>query len=154
MEQILRDHKDMLMRELEKMNKKGTITPSELECSYKAVCVLDKIDEMETRRDEYSGRSYPRMPHMDNYPMSYGGRDWEMDSQRRGRGGDGRFVSRGYDDSQRHDGYRMGNDGRSGHMSPTKEKMIERMERMRDEAKDERERQEIQMEIDRIRYEG
>lgn len=153
MEQILRDHKDMLMRELEKMNKKGTISPNELECAYKAVCTLEKIkviEAMEEGRDDYSGRSYGH--HMDGWPMSYGGRDWEMDSQRRGRGADGRFVSRGYDDSQRR--YGMGNDGRSGHMSPTKEKMIERLEKMRNEAGTDHERQEIQMEIDRIRYEG
>ena len=148
MEHVLKEHKEMLLRELDKMNKKGSISPSELDSAEKAVCILEKIkiiESMDEGYDGYSGRSYPRMPHMDNYPMSYGGRDWEMDSQRRGRGADGRFVSRGYE---------MGNDGRSGRMSPTKEKMIERMERMRDEAKDERERQEIQMEIDRIRYDG
>lgn len=158
MEQILKDHKEMLLRELDKMNKKGSINPSELECAYKAVCTLEKIkiiEAMDENRDDYSGRSYGYHPHhMDGWPMSYGGRDWEMDSQRRGRAADGRFVSRGYDDSQRQGRYGMGNDGRSGHMSPTREKMIERLERMRDEAKDERERQEIQMEIDRFRYEG
>lgn len=149
MEPVLNDFKNLLHMELKKLNQKGTVTPSEVESAYKAVCILEKIAAIDTMEqggdylERHSGApyGYHNMPHMNGnyYPMSHG-YDWDDNSQRRGRGMDGRYTSRG---GMSADG------GRSGH--GTKDKMLERLERMRDEATSEQERYEIQQEIDRIR---
>lgn len=144
MEQSLYDAYKLLDREIKGLASKNSISPAEMENMYKAVCTMEKIKKIESmeRQPEFSERASYGYGVGGYFPLSYDG-----NSGARGRDSMGRFTSM--------DGRMMGgtsNDGYSGHS--VRDRMIDRLERMRDEAQSESERREIQMEIDKMRMGG
>ena len=137
---------NLVSKELEQLAAKGSLTPVELETANKAVELMTKLlkyDAMCERNEngedidpmEYSERSY-RMPRMGSYGgpwmpyegNSYGGGGNQYGSYRQSRNSQGQY---------------------SGHS--IKDRMIDRLERMMNEAETEYERKEIMEEISRIR---
>ncbi len=124
------------------LGKGAAMTPADLESLTKAVCILEKIKTIE------NGNSYD-----DSYSENY--------SYRRGRSAiTGRYVSR--DAMPYHDDYHDGGnssrryyDGNSNHNGYSghsiKDRMIDRLERMFDEAQNEHERQTVNEWINRLR---
>lgn len=129
---------DNLKDEIKELNKKGDISPTELERAYKAVDIIKDIktiEAMEEAGSSHAGRSYEssyagqnsnRMP----YPMYYydepgmsNARDGRY-SEARGRDAMGRYTSR---DGMSRDG--MSRDGYSGH--DEKEQMMRQIEQMK-----------------------
>lgn len=126
--------KDILKRQINDVTMKGDITPSELCCLKDSYEILAKMSEIEAMEDYgYSGSrmmngnsyGYPN-----SYPNSYDGM-----SMRRGRGADGRYVSRG--DSMSH--------------HSVNDRMIAALEMELDTAQSDFERQKIMDEIRRLR---
>ena len=125
--------KELLEEEIRKVTKKGDITPAEVEAMYKVVDIIKDIDTIEAMEEygedndgEYSRRGYSsRMSYMD------GG------SYRRGRGMNGRYVSR--DRSYR--GYSM---------EESRDAMMAKLEEAMNEATTEHERQAIMACMDKI----
>ncbi len=112
---------ELLGQELKRIVDKGSINPGELENAYKAVCLMEKIDEMTGMDGGYSETGYSYDDH------------WR--SGRRGRSPvTGRYISR--------NGRSMrGENGNSGHS--IKDRMISRLEHMMDETDSDYERDEI-----------
>lgn len=147
MEKTLRELKETLEEEIKKIAKKNDITPAELENATKAVCLIEKIKMIE-RLDmddaDYSEGSYSnarmRMNYSNEYADNSRGRygSYNDSSYRRGRSTTtGRYMSR--------DGY---DNGYSGHS--IKDRMIDRLESMIDEAKTEHEKQTVMEWINRL----
>lgn len=128
--EVLQELRTLLEKEVEKVVKKGEITPAELESVARAVKTMCKIDELE-RSGGYSGRS--RYSYDSTRSMS-GGRyyddrfrgDWPYSYDRSGRSGD----------------------GYSGHDS--KESMVQSLRMMMSNASSDRERSVLADTIDRI----
>lgn len=125
------------------LTNKNPMNMQDVEMLYKLVDVakdLSTIHAMDEYldadfNDRYSSESYARMPR-----VSYNG------SYERGRSpSTGRFVSRRYDASMRN----SMNDGYSAHS--IKDRMIDSLERLMDNAATEYEREEIRREIEGIR---
>lgn len=123
--------KKLVTKELEKMVEKGTMSANEVKVAMDAVCLLEKIGRVEC---------------MENYEdEGYSGHDWphrgSYNSYERGRSPrTGRYVSR--DDGS----YDM---GRSGHS--IRDRVIDKLERMMDEASSDYERQTIRNYITGLR---
>ena len=118
---------EVAKKEVEKIVKKGDLTPQEVESIYKLTCITEKLMCMS---DEGEGD--------ESYGMS--GRYYDDGySAARGRSPvTGRYISRG-----------MGSNGYSGHS--IEDRMIAALEDQMDAAKNEYERKMIQEEIQRIR---
>ena len=174
MSKTLERFKEFLEDEVEKIRKKGDITPAELDSSQKAVCTIKMIEDMEKEQSEgmmmegdsygYSNRNmaYRHMPAYGSYNDRSYGDEYGDHSGRRYY-----HDSYGYDDSYRGDSYRRGrspvtgryisrgednmsyHDGYSGHS--IKDRMVARLEDMMDEAKTDHERQTVSQWIDRLR---
>lgn len=135
--------KENVEEALRKIIAKGeNISAGELENAQKALCVIDSIKRIEMDGiGDYSGRGMSR----GMYPMGGGASYHHMpdmeymdgNSYRRGRGMDGRYVSR--------DGYEG---GYSGH--DLRARMLDVMERMKDEAHNDHERQMMSEWIQRV----
>ena len=132
-------------KEVEKIVKKGDLTPQELENVYKLTCITEKLMEMSGGDADMggsygygngmSGRHYD--VRMDSYGDMYG--DGNGYSERRGRSPvTGRYVSRG-----------MSGNGMSGHS--IEDRMIASLEDQMDAAKNDYEKNLIMQEIQRIR---
>ena len=128
-------------KEVEKIVKKGDLTPQELENVYKLTCITEKVMELSgdgsgsSYGHDMSGRHYD--VRMDSYGDMYG--DGNGYSERRGRSPvTGRYVSRG-----------MSGNGMSGHS--IEDRMIAALEDQMDAAKNEYEKNLILQEIQRIR---
>lgn len=117
---------DMLMTELNKIVEKGDISPMELENASKVVCLIEKIREMDSESEASSFNSYRR------------GRD-SMTGQYVSRNAPRRMSRRSYEN------------GYSGHS--IKDRMIDHLESMMDEAKTDYERQTVQEWIERLEME-
>lgn len=156
----------LVSKELEQLALKGSLTPVELETANKAVEFMTKLlkyDAMCERKEngedidpmEYSERSY-RMPRMMSYGgpwMSYeGNNSYGMNSyggnSYGNNGGRGGNSNNSYGGNQ-YGSYRNSQGQYSGHS--IKDRMIDRLERMMNEAETEYERKEIMEEISRIR---
>lgn len=119
-----------LKDEIKELNKKGDISPTELERAYKAVDIIKDIKTIEAMEeaggsyDDYSNDRYSRRMYRDGSYNAYEGgnaRDYSEDgSYRRGRDGMGRYTSR--DGGSRDGGY-------SGHEE--KEQMMRQIEQMK-----------------------
>lgn len=126
-----------LKDEIKELNKKGDISPTELERAYKAVDIIKDIKTIEAMEeaggsyDDYSNDGYSRRMYRDGSYNSYEGggsnarggnsREYSEDgSYRRGRDGMGRYTSR--DGGSRDGGY-------SGHEE--KEQMMRQIEQMK-----------------------
>lgn len=150
---------EMLDREVDKMVKKGTINPSDLEVAEKAICLSIKIqdhlsgNEMMEEEDEYAS-GY----HMPRFSNSYGSNRRSYGNNQGGQSGYGSYGSYGnqggqsgygsYGNQGGQSGYRGESRGMSGHS--IKDRMIARLESMYDEAQSDHERQMIHKEIERI----
>lgn len=145
--EVIRDTKDLIFKEMEKINAKGDISSTDL-CNLnyasKTLMNLETYEAMEEYGEDASfamgRRSMRSMPH------------YEEESWRRGRGADGRFVSRGMephyptgDMSYRN----MYTDGYSGHS--VEDRTIMMLEHEMDNAKSDYDRQFIQNQIKSIR---
>lgn len=136
---VLDDLKASVTRELRLLNKKDTLSPTEIKAATDAVCLLLKIKMVEEGGSEYD---------MDSNSFTYWGGDYYNDYSGRPRFNGtmhmdagrspvtGRYISR--------DGGRY-----SGHS--INDRMIARLEDMYDEAKSEHECEEIRREIERLR---
>lgn len=114
---------DLLEKEIDKIIKKGDITPAELESLYKCVCVIEKIKMIDDSGDDYSY----------GYPTH-----WNQYESGRSRT-TGRYMSRG-----RRNGY-------SSHS--IKDRMIDCLEKMMDEAGSDYERNTVSDWINRLEAE-
>lgn len=140
MNNVLMKLEELITKELEKVVNKGDMTPSELEISKKAVCLLKELKEYEIMDMEVSDNGY---------------------SDRRGRSPiTGRYVSRRdgsyspnasyYDPnmSYTYGSNRNMNEGYSGHS--IKDRMVSRLEGMMGEAQNDYERRTIEDFIHRL----
>ena len=123
----LENLKELYLDEIRKINKKGELTPADAEAAKKALEAIEKIDDIccdeDDMHDEYSERYSEYMPYRrrmpDMYPKRY--------SERRGRSATtGRYISR-------HDGSSV-------------DKMIRKLEMMKNDAPD----SETMMAIDNV----
>ncbi len=142
MSETLSDLKALIEKEIRKITAKNDITPVELENMTKSLCALEKIKEIE-RMDagdmEYSGRMVSTMP------MGYNDRRFFDENRSYMRGRDartGRYMSRDFERNHGHD------TGYSGHS--IRDRMIDKLERMYDEAQTEHERQVVDEWIRRL----
>lgn len=131
--------KELLEEEIKKVAKKGDITPAEVEAMYKVVDIIKDIDTIEAMEEygeddeeEYSNRGYSRRGYSSRRSYMDGG-----GSYRRGRGMNGRYVSR--DRSYR--GYSM---------EESRDAMMAKLEEAMNEATTEHERQAIMACMDKI----
>ena len=121
----LEELKDILEEEIKKITQKGSITPTELDSMTKAVCLIEKINMIE---------DYDNSEDYDDENSYYSRRrNYNYDSYNDG----GRSMSR----SNRNSDY-------SGHS--IKDRMIDRLESMMDEAKSEYERKIVSDWINRL----
>ena len=141
MDKVMYDLKDLLKKEIQKVVDKHDITPSEMESVYKATCTMEKICKMEHMENE----KYHEDSSNKRFYMAY---DNDM-SNRVMRGPDGRFMS-SHDYPYHHDPAMMSYEhDRSNHS--IKDRMIDKFERMMDDASTDYERQELQNWIMKIR---
>lgn len=133
MYETLDKFEELILKELDKIIKKGDLTPTELSNGKEAICALKEIHEIynsdkEDMGEEYSERGYYISP------TSYRDEGTSM-SNARGRRSSNRASSynRGY---SRHS---------------MKDRMVAKLERMMDEAESDYERQEIREEIEHLR---
>lgn len=119
---------DIAKREVRKINEKGDLTPSEVDCVHKIAEIVDTLKDMggEDGSENDYGYGYGRRSM--NY-RNYSGRDRTSPVT-------GRYISRG-------------NDGYSGHS--IEDRMIASLENQMDNAKTEYERKIIEDEIRHIR---
>ena len=137
---LIHNTKDLIFKEMEKINAKGDISATDL-CNLnyasKTLLNLETFEAMEEYGEDASftmgRRSMRTMPR------------YEEESWRRGRGADGRFVSRGMG----HTEPRYYEDGYSGHS--IEDKTIMMLEHQMDNATSDYDRQFIQNQIRAIR---
>lgn len=126
MEQIFNTLKDRLTDEVKKIARKNDMTPADLEIAKEAVCLIDKIEEMDTRKSTdammSAGVYYPHMQSGANMrsPVT------------------GRYISGTVDYDHRMSGHSF------------RDRMIARLEPMYDEAQSEHERKMLSEWITRI----
>ena len=141
MDNALESLKEMLEDEIKKVTKKNDITPAELDNMTKAVCLLEKIKMLE---DDWEAEEYSN----DYAYGRYGDRSGNQ-SYRRGRSSvTGQYVSR----SGRSSSNRGGSYSYSGHS--IKDRMIDRLESMADEAQTSHEHDMVMNWIDRLSSES
>lgn len=145
MRETLESLEKILKKEIKTVADKGTMTPSELDTITKAMCLYQIVEErlmLEGGYDAFrSNDSYSQRYYRDMMPPEvslYNSYDNSYDnSYARGRSPiTGRYVSRD-------------RGGRSGHS--IKDRMIDSLERMMDQAGSEYERQEVMRQIEKIR---
>lgn len=131
-----------VIREIRTLNKKDTLSATEIKAATDAMCLLMKIKTYKEGGmiEDEDGQSYMMWPsdHYDEYSNRprMTGRYHVNGSYDRGRSPvTGRYVSR--------------DSGYSGHS--INDRMISQLENMYDEAKTEYEREEVRKEIDRLR---
>ena len=139
---VLESLEDSVIRELRLLNKKDTLSATEIKAASDAMCLLTKIKVYKEGGmvEDEDGQSYMMWPR-DSYD-DYSSRPRMTGNYRingsydRGRSPvTGRYVSRDH--------------GYSGHS--INDRMISQLENMYDEAKTEYEREEVRKEIDRLR---
>jgi hypothetical protein len=138
--------KRLLDQKVEEVINKGDISPSEMECIYKAYKTKYYMTTTEAMEDYGEDESSYRRGYSMGYPDPY------TTSMRRGRGADGRYVSRG---GNWNDGYDMSytNDNRGGNrsMHSVNDRIIANLERELNSDISDFERQKITEEIRRLR---
>lgn len=148
---ILNMLKELVLTEIQKITKKGDLTSAELENAEKAICLIEKIGNIE-KGPGYSEAMYPT--HMIDPNMMYDNMPGNMSGNSYARGRSpvtGRYISRGMNGSYGpYDSTSMGR-GYSGHS--INDRMIAKLEEMYDEAKTEHERDMVNMWIKRLEAE-
>lgn len=131
MEHTLNDLREIVIKELDEINRKGELDENSLVCAYKLIDILKDIGEVEEHEMGYSSM-------MDPYPMGNGNSYRGGYSNRysmRGRDSMGRYSRnsyRGYSREGEHDD------------------MMEKLERMMRDANSETERQVLQRVMNQI----
>lgn len=143
---VYNDLEMMLESELDKIVKKGDLTPNELEAAKKAVCLVKEIQEVKEMKMgseegylERGGNSYyyPMYFNRGNSSGRYGAINLANSRYNRDmRGGRSSYDHNTYDD------------GRSGHS--IQDRMVDRLESMMDEAASDYERQTITEWIEKL----
>ena len=151
---ILMDLNDLLEEQIEKIVKKGDISPTELDNVYKAMKTMYYAETTNAMKEygqsnDYSRDGYSSRPYYDghgSYDGSYGRMDGRSMDGRRGRDGDG--DGRYSEDAS----YRRGRDAMGRYTSRDSEKdmMISKLEKMMQNASTENERQTIMQCIRKI----
>ena len=179
MSKTLERFKEFLEDEVEKIRKKGDITPAELDSSQKAVCTIKMIEDMEKEQSEgmmmegdsygYSNRNmaYRHMPVYGSYNDRSYGDSYRSYNDGYGNGQSGRrYYHDSYDrdESYHGDSYRRGRSPVTGRYisrgdrdyydgysgHSIKDRMVARLEAMMDEAKTDHERQTVSEWINRL----
>ena len=127
--------KRLLDQKVEEVINKGDISPSEMECIYKAYKTKYYMTTTEAMDEYGEDESSYRRGYSMGYPDPY------MTSMRRGRGADGRYVSRGGN----------WNDGYDRSMHSVNDRIIANLERELNSDISDFERQKITEEIRRLR---
>lgn len=127
--------KRLLDQKVEEVINKGDISPSEMECIYKAYKTKYYMTTTEAMDEYGEDESSYRRGYSMGYPDPY------MTSMRRGRGADGRYVSRGGN----------WNDGYDRSMHSVNDRIIANLERELNSDISDFERQKITDEIRRLR---
>lgn len=143
MEKVMTDLKHLLEEELRKIVQKNDISPTELENATKAVCLMQKVQELE---------EWPTDSEMESYYSRHG---YPMDrSYRRGRdAATGRYVSRDYRGPSAFD--RMPHSYENEHSGHSvKDRMIANLESMMDMEAGDYEKQTIREWIERLEMAG
>lgn len=137
----------LVEKELDTLMAKGSLTPPELDTAKKAVELMAKVKEYEAmcKAEEMGGSPMysERSRYSMHYPTDYYGMRGSYDSYGTYAGGNG-GNNGGYSEVRRDSMGRY-----SSHS--VKDRMIDRLERMMDEAGSEYERKEIMEEISRLR---
>ena len=94
----LDDLKELLQNELKKINKKGDLTPSELDSATKVVCLLEMIEKYKARYESEEGSDGYSMRRPPMYSYDGYSRRPAMYNNRNGHSG-------GYNRHGDHDGY-------------------------------------------------
>lgn len=154
-EDVIRNTKSLIFKEMEKINAKGDISSADL-CNLKyASQTLTSLSTYEAMEKEYGDDASFAMGRRSMYgDQSYGGMSYGDESWRRGRGANGQFVSRANEpymggmsgDQSYRNSYA---DGYSGHS--VEDRTIAMLEHQMDEAKSDYDRQFIQNQIRSIR---
>lgn len=141
MHKVLDDLKNVAKDQLKEIVDKKDMTPTELKNAKDAVCLIKEIQEVEEGMN-YGGEMSSR-----SYQGSYYG-DWA--SNRRGRdAATGQYTGRrSYGSDMESYPSRNYDMARSGHS--IKDRMVDRLESMMDEAKTEYEREEVRRMINQI----
>ncbi len=161
---VLMDLQEMLNDQLKSIAKKGDITPTELENTYKAIDIIKDIETINAMRNADDGYSQAYRHDMDysmtGHSMNGGSYDGNSYTGRRGRDGDGDGrYSEGYGNSTR-----RGRDARGRYTSRDngsygsgmysrdagKEKMLDELSMMMNTAKTEHEREAIRQCIEKL----
>ena len=135
---VLEDIKALLEKELDKINKKGDISASDLEMATKVMCLLEKIcivEDMMDGGEDYSERYYGMPSYRSSYDdgMSYG----HYNGYRNDYNGRGRMTSYG------------DRNGYSGHSAS--EMAVQKLEEALQNARSEKERKSIIRAIDELK---
>jgi hypothetical protein len=138
-QRVLEEIEDKVVAELKELTQKDSISVAELEAMTKATCLLEKIDMLK------ENEMYSMSMDYDRYPMARG--------RSYARGGEESYTRGGEESYERGRYSRTGRsmsreNGYSGHS--IKDRMIDRLEQMVDEAKTDHERQVIETWIDRL----
>lgn len=155
--QMYENLRDMLEQEINKIQSKGELDPQSLDNLNKLMATVKNVDKCLEREQGMSGRSYGRS--MESYGRnsrgsydSYGG---SYDSY--GRGGDSRgSYGDSYDsygnsrDNFRDNSFRGGSYGQSYEYSRDNKPLMQRLEAMMSEARNESDRQAIKDYISRM----
>lgn len=146
-EDVIRNTKDLIFKEMQKINAKGDISSADL-CNLKyASQTLTSLSTYEAMEEEYGDdASFAMGRRSMRGNQSYGGMSYNDESWRRGRGANGQFVSRMGD--PRMEPYAYANEY-SGHS--VEDRTIEMLEHQMDNAKSDYDRQFIQNQIRSIR---
>jgi hypothetical protein len=146
-EDVIRNTKDLIFKEMQKINAKGDISSADL-CNLKyASQTLTSLSTYEAMENEYGeDASFAMNRRSMRGDQSYGGMSYGDESWRRGRGANGQFVSRMSD--PRVEPYAYAADY-SGHS--VEDRTIEMLEHQMDNAKSDYDRQFIQNQIRSIR---
>ena len=143
---------ELIEKELDQLSTKGTLSPTELDSAKKAMELLKCMEEYSMLCEEknsadgmYSGRM-----RMGSYGGSYNGVHEVYDPMCNG----GSYGHYSMNDSSYGRGNWNANVNGQYSSHSVRDRMIDRLERMMDEAKSEYERQEIMNEINRIRKEN
>lgn len=146
-EDVIRNTKDLIFKEMQKINAKGDISSADL-CNLKyASQTLTSLSTYEAMENEYGDdASFAMGRRSMRGNQSYDGVSYGDESWRRGRGANGQFVSRMHEPPMENRSY--ANDY-SGHS--VEDRTIEMLEHQMDNAKSDYDRQFIQNQIRSIR---
>lgn len=146
-EDVIRNTKDLIFKEMQKINAKGDISSADL-CNLKyASQTLTSLSTYEAMENEYGeDASFAMNRRSMRGDQSYGGMSYGDESWRRGRGANGQFVSRMNDPHMEPYAYAADYSGHS-----VEDRTIEMLEHQMDTAKSDYDRQFIQNQIRSIR---